>query len=330
MKKNSDISEPAPFDLEGAMLDATPDCIKIFTPDGNLLAMNRAGCTALGVPESEVKGTPWIPLLPPSTHEAANEALVLALTGSTARFAGYSEALNSIIYWDNLLTPVVNAVGISSIVCVSRDVTEQTLLQRELNYSLEREQLLSGEMLHRIKNLFTVVGAIVMISDRESRASGRIDGLAGIVTSKLGALARAYEAVFAGRDVSGVDMETFIGSVLHPFGAKVQLSGPTFLISQTVYNTIALFCHELATNSVKHGSLSVPEGRVHVCWSLVDQSLNIGWREFGGPTILNPPVNYGFGTHMIDRLVASTNCIIVRNWLANGLQVELKVPLNSV
>lgn len=70
---------------------------------------------------------PWIPLLSPSIHEAAEA-------------------------WDNLLVPVADASGIvQAIICVSRDVTEKTLMERELQDVLEREQLLACELQHRMK-----------------------------------------------------------------------------------------------------------------------------------------------------------------------------------
>lgn len=327
MHRDNDEIYAADLEAQSAMLDATPDCLKILAPDGTLVTMNSAGCLALGVTKAQVKGSAWITLLPSPVHSAATDAFAQALSGNTARFAGYSEGPERITYWDNLLTPVVDRAGkVSSIVCVSRDVTEQTLLRRQLDKSLEREQLLSREMLHRIKNIFSVVGAVVMMSDREARASGGPDGVAGIVSNKLSALGRAYESVLAGPDISNVDMEAFIASVLNPFGSQCRFTGPKQLVPQALCNTFALFFHELATNSVKHGSLSVAKGEVHVRWSRTDDALRIDWREVGGPPIAAPPERSGFGTHMIDRLAKSTGGAITRSWDSGGLYVQLMVP----
>lgn len=328
--ENTDGEGLPSFDLQRAMLDATPDCIKIFTPAGILLAMSKAGCLALGVPDSQVKGTPWVPLLPPSIHAAANDALALASKGIAARFAGYSEASETVIYWDNLLTPVADHAGhVQSIVCVSRDVTEQTLLQRELDLSLSREQLLSGEMQHRIKNLFTVVNAVLMMAEKEAQACGAPDQLSVIATGKLGALSRAYETVLAGDDISEVEMEAFVGSVLRPFGARCRVGGVKQPVPGRLANSLALFLHELATNSVKHGALSVPDGEVHISWDCEQGSLGITWIEVGGPAVPEPPSKYGFGTKMIDRLATSSGGAIVRNWLPGGLRAELKIPVHG-
>jgi PAS domain-containing protein len=60
--------DPQLSDLQRAMLDETPDCIKVVSPDGRLLTMNRAGCAALGVPRDSPFGMPWLPLLPQDVH----------------------------------------------------------------------------------------------------------------------------------------------------------------------------------------------------------------------------------------------------------------------
>src|SRR5207248_11478964 len=65
--------------------------------------------------------------------------------------------------------------------------------------------------------------------------------------------------------------------------------------------------HELATNAVKHGALSVPSGSVHVNWTFEPDDgegrrLRIVWRERGGPAA-TPPTKQGFGYAVINRLV---------------------------
>jgi PAS domain S-box-containing protein len=147
-------ADPHLSDLQKAMLDATPDCIKVVSVDGNLLTMNRAGCVALNMPEDSGFGMPWLSLLPEDVQPAGMDALCRAAAGQTARFTGKSHSPSGTIYWDNLLTPLVDDRGlVLSILCVSRDVTEKTLLERKLEEAVDREKLLAREMRHRIKNL---------------------------------------------------------------------------------------------------------------------------------------------------------------------------------
>ncbi len=65
--------------------------------------------------------------------------------------------------------------------------------------------------------------------------------------------------------------------------------------------------HELATNAIKYGALSVPEGQVAIRWALVGavgaRRFAFSWAEQGGPPV-TAPMHTGFGTRMIQRVFA--------------------------
>jgi PAS domain S-box-containing protein len=321
---------PQTSDLHQAMLDASPDCIKVLTPEGLLIALSKSGCHALGLKPSEVSGVAWIQRLPQPVHDAAYEALAAAAGGTPSRFAGYSEGSGIVTFWDNLLTPVVDPNGnVDSIVCVSRDVTEKTLLEKKLEDSLAREQILTFEMQHRIKNVFTVTNSLVMIAEREARAAGDPAQIGRIMTEKLGALSRASDAVLTRSGLDKLDLQALADSVLKPFGAQCRVIGAEQFLDVELSNTLALFLHESATNSAKHGALSVPTGTVEIGWETDDQWLEIMWQECGGPAIEGPPSKQGFGSQLIDRIVSSAGGAVVKTWFATGLQLELKLPLTK-
>lgn len=126
-----------------AMLDASIDCIKILSPDGRVLNMNQSGCNALGVDPQSGFGMEWLPLLPEEIQKPGRKALQRARSGENAQFPGRSvNALGEIIFWDNLLTPVRNEQGVvSSILCVSRNVTQQYLAETKLRHLSEFDEL---------------------------------------------------------------------------------------------------------------------------------------------------------------------------------------------
>ena len=65
---------------------------------------------------------------------------------------------------------------------------------------------------------------------------------------------------------------------------------------------LSLALHELATNAIKYGALSRPEGRVSVQWGVQEGMLHLGWEESGGPPVL-PPTQKGFGSRLLEELV---------------------------
>lgn len=322
-------ADPHLSNLQKAMLDVTPDCIKVVSTDGRLLTMNRAGCLALNVPEDAAFGMPWLPLLPPEIHLLGVEALRNAAAGQTARFPGKSISPNGIIYWDNLLTPLIDASGqVLSILCVSRDVTEKTLLEKQLEEAIDREKLLAREMHHRIKNLFSVVSGLIFLARREAESVDNPEAATGILLEKLGALSRASDAVFAQENDSAgaVTIEAVVTSVLQPYGQRCTVISNAALVRRDAVTTLALILHELATNALKYGALSKDRGNIIVRWSGNGQTLDVTWIETDGPRISIAPKRFGFGTKMVDQVVRSAGGTIHRIWRTKGLIVDLHFP----
>lgn len=124
------------------MLDVSVDCIKIIDLDGNLVHVNRAGRTALDIPERPPPSTSWLSLLPEEVREEGEAALAIARTGVPARFPGFSLGDDGRMrYWDNMLTPILDTEGrSSSILCVSREITA---LQEAIEQRRESEERLA-------------------------------------------------------------------------------------------------------------------------------------------------------------------------------------------
>ncbi|MBB3612373.1 diguanylate cyclase [Rhizobium sp. BK602] len=122
------------------MLNISVDCIKLISPDGTLLHMNRAGCDALGVPENSLFGMPWLALLPEDVRVAGEKAIASARAGTFARFPGRSVLPEGEVqYWDNMLTPIMNGgAAPTAILCVSREVTAEREALETLQANEER------------------------------------------------------------------------------------------------------------------------------------------------------------------------------------------------
>ncbi|MBX3597275.1 MAG: PAS domain-containing protein [Rhizobiaceae bacterium] len=315
--------------FEKAMLDASADCIKIISPEGKLLNMNRAGCIALGVPLDSSFGMAWLPLLPPEIQELGQVALGEAALGQSARFAGRSEMAGDVRYWDNLLTPIANESGeVKTILCVSRDITAQTVLERRLEDAIERETLMAQEMRHRVKNIYSIVSGLIMMAEREANHSSEDADPLAILRAKLGALARASDAVFAdpvagNAEAGRSNLSDLIRHVMKPYEGRFDLDGYGLLACAKNVTTIALFLHEMATNSVKYGAFSQAKGRVSISWTLVEEGLRIAWTEYGGPQLEHEPPHQGFGSDMIGRMARAAGGRFDREWRKEGLRAVI-------
>ncbi|MGI4816935.1 MAG: PAS domain-containing protein [Janthinobacterium lividum] len=126
--------------IQQMLLNVSSDCIKLLAPHGHVQYANAAGCRILNIDPAGGFGQEWIKLLPRDVWSQAEAALEQALSGETARFVGPShDEKGRIEVWDSLLTPKCEPDGrVSSILCISRDVTESYRVSEELRRSQKR------------------------------------------------------------------------------------------------------------------------------------------------------------------------------------------------
>jgi two-component sensor histidine kinase len=82
------------------------------------------------------------------------------------------------------------------------------------------------------------------------------------------------------------------------------LSGPDDVWLDAIRSLLlAIAVHELATNTVKYGALSTRSAKVSVVWKYLENDgpprAQLRWQESGGPPV-EPPVNKGFGSHLLE------------------------------
>jgi PAS domain S-box-containing protein len=182
------------------------------------------------------------------------------------------------------------------------DITQQKRAE-------ELKDLLAGEMRHRAKNLAAVVEAIARQSRPKNNpvAAAHMDTFLG----RLMTLLNTGDVVLASA-ARTADLAAVLGLALRPFipedgPSRITLDGPPIDLSEHTAGGLALAAHELATNAVKYGALSVPEGKVMISWSVTPsgdaRKVVLEWREAGGPPV-TPPVKPGFGTRVVQQSVA--------------------------
>jgi two-component sensor histidine kinase len=94
---------------------------------------------------------------------------------------------------------------------------------------------------------------------------------------------------------------------------------------------LALIRHELATNAVKYGALSAPQGRVEVDWEVDpdERRLCLHWRELGGPPV-ERPARGGFGSRLIDFAAShELGGTAELTFASNGLTSTIEIPLGQ-
>ncbi|MBZ8133134.1 HWE histidine kinase domain-containing protein [Afifella sp. IM 167] len=194
---------------------------------------------------------------------------------------------------------VGEAIRIALIETVLRLTEEANRFRQQAN---ERQELLIAELNHRVRNILSLIRGLV----RQTRVSSRtIESYVGQLDSRLQALAMAHDQItrdhWAPAPLRAL-LEAEAAAYLGPKADRVTVSGREALLTPEAFSTVALVFHELLTNSAKYGSLS-DNGAIDIAWDRrKDGSLNIAWREHGGPAV-KAPTRQGFGTTIINRSI---------------------------
>lgn len=151
------------------------------------------------------------------------------------------------------------------------------------------------------------VTSIFQMTRRDAKS---VDDLAMDFGARLQALSSFHTAVY---EVGGeeVSLSSVVALTVSPYNAtgysRIKVSGPDLFLSCNAGMTIALCLHELMTNAIKFGSLSVPKGKVSIEWKAVDGSktvFTIDWFETNGPMV-EPPTRQGYGTRYVRSALGS-------------------------
>lgn len=195
----------------------------------------------------------------------------------------------------------------------------------------EQRNLIARELVHRIANIFSVITSIVGLSARSHPGSREF---AQSLISRLGALHRAHRLMVTPEAAN----DTLIGlarRVMEPYSEqgreRVRIEGDDVAIGRQASTGLALVFHELATNAVKYGALSAPEGLVVISTRREGDRIIFCWDESGGPFVEAEPGRQGFGSVLVDRTVRKQlDADLVFDWRKTGLKVTADIPLERL
>lgn len=200
----------------------------------------------------------------------------------------------------------------------------------------EGHELLAGEMSHRVKNLLAIATGLTHITARSAKS---VDEMAADLTKRLTALGRAHDLVrpLPGRHGKAALLGDLLSILLAPhdetkaFAGRIRVAVARMGIGERAATALAMVVHELATNSVKYGSLSCDTGFLDVTSKLEDEDIFLIWAETGGPQIEEAPVLKGFGSTLTARSVSGQlGGEITYDWQKNGVVITIRMRLDRL
>jgi len=191
-----------------------------------------------------------------------------------------------------------------------------TVVETTAMVTARREaEILRDELAHRLKNTLAMVQGIAARTFTDPTGMNAFQ-------ARLRALGEAYDVLLQQR-WGAAPMRRMIDTLLAPYAERIDMAGPDVPLGPRTMVALSLVLHELATNAIKYGALSVPGGRVALQWRLSPDGLLICWREAGGPPVAAPE-RVGFGSRLIDTAWSGTGRV-ERRYAVSGVEADLYV-----
>ena len=310
-------------------LDSATD-YAIITMDANgcVTSWNVGAQTIMGYAEAEILGRSGEVVFTAEDRSHGRFAIEMRLAAETGRACNERWHLrrDGTRFWaSGLMMPLLDGDGqLQGFLNILRDRTE-------VQAAAERRELLMAEMSHRINNTFALVQAVATQTRRHTETAAEFGAAFG---ARLRVLARSND-VLTRADWHDTNLREVIESALAAHGGpsgRITVEGPSVLLGAGLAVAVSLSFHELATNAVKYGALSVPAGRVEVAWTAGqtrkgDCKVDIAWRERGGPMV-EPPTRRGFGSHLLEKGIPSGGTVKL-DYQPEGLECRMCLPLSS-
>jgi two-component sensor histidine kinase len=190
---------------------------------------------------------------------------------------------------------------------VGRVADALTAASRELADKDRRQTLLINELNHRVKNTLATVQTMARLTARSAPSE---EAYKASLEARILALSKTHNLLTEAAWET-VSLRDIFRTELGPFddhsGQRVVLDGPPVPLAPRVAVALGMAAHELTTNAAKHGSLSVPEGKVLVRWEVTTNTggshLHLTWKETGGPAV-SQPSRTGFGSRLLQQGIA--------------------------
>jgi two-component sensor histidine kinase len=185
-----------------------------------------------------------------------------------------------------------------------------------------------NQRIRRVLAVFRSVAAHMGTNGRNSHDS------ALHLSGRIGAIGRAVLApvFFDGIDLESLVLDELLLHAAHP--EQFAVTGPEVRLTPKAAEFMSLVIHELATNAVKYGALSQPQAKISVTWTVVHRFgrriLQFEWLEAGVRIIAGAPPTPGFGSELIERLIArELKGEGKMTFLADGVSCAIEIPLTD-
>jgi two-component sensor histidine kinase len=203
--------------------------------------------------------------------------------------------------------------------------------EHEFALRIQQQRRVAADLQHRLRNNLALMRSIVR---RSTETAESAEQFAVHLEGRIAALARTQGSLAAAGQ-AGVEFEDLVRTELMANAvpdARFLVDGPPVRLHSKGAETLALALHELATNSLKFGALTAPNGYLAVTWATErarPPRLHVNWTESGVTIASLAPRKRGFGQELIEStLPYELNANTRLTFTPSGVQCLIDVPLD--
>ena len=270
-----------------SIIETEPACVKLLSPEGALLDMNRAGLAMIQADSlDQVQGNPVARLLLPEYREAFRSLIDKTFGGSPGVMEFEMVGLKGKRLWlETHAVPLRNAKGeIFASLGITRDITERKRAEEQIMAALREKDILLKEIHHRVKNNLQVVASLLDLQSR-SIEDGQARMLFGESQKRIETMTLIHEKLYRSKDLARIDFAEYVDDLTsHIFSlhedksAQIDLKTDVRDVVLDVNKAIpcGLVINELVSNALKHAFAGRKRGTV---------SIRMHSRDGGGITL---------------------------------------------
>ena len=318
-------------DFAEAIVSTVRDPLLVLTADFRIVSANPAFYQMFKLKPAQIEGQPWFEIADRQWDMPRLRELLEKMLPKKGQVNDF-EVEHDFPKARQERCILVNARRIAGegnrpelILIAKEDITDRRHAERH-------QELLVGELSHRVKNTLAIVQSIASQTMRHSQDLEQFDQA---FMGRLHALSRAHDMVL-NSGFTDIELKSIIEQAVKPFQVNGQIKvkkGPSIPLGQAASQCLTLLLHELSTNAVKYGALSADKGAVGIDWKIDgsdgSRRVVLNWNERGGPKVTDEP-KASHGTRFIERSVAhELRGEAKLNFEPDGLRATIAFPVEE-
>ncbi len=310
------------------IIENEPECVKIMTPDGKLLEMNKSGLNLIEADSFEQVNQAYLhSLITKEYRPAFKKMLKAASRGESGKLIYEIIGLKGTHRWMETYCVMVNTNKNSlRLLAVSRDITDKKNNDDFIARSLAEKEVLLKEIHHRVKNNLQVISSLLNMQIHRTDTKEVVEILMES-QQRIRSMSLVHERLYESLDQAHLPAKEFVriitSELLHTYQLNdnvrlaVDIADITLDINQAV--PFGLVINELVTNALKYAYPDEQTGQIIIRLAPgINGDLTMSVEDYG----VGLPVDKNFDT-------ATTLGMTLVRVLTTQLDGELEVDRSN-